>query len=730
MSLVVWDSNKPFQSYNYPAGVFFLQDGNWFDRNLQATSAPTQTATAYFGFLQGTGSGNKIWTGIGSPSDSQGSNGDLYIDETPGSSNYMYQKANGTWGSPLTPLRGADGADSAAATFKGWNITSGTPSASLGNISEAAVDPSTGLAWLPKQQSSAPTPNGFFGVNTHLNRSAWPAYASMTPASYQAISADAGIQIWRTDMTSASQITAQAAIINGWIANGQTPLIVITPASYDLLTATYASNYIAGQTLGVAMANAAVASISDPTKIYWECTNELDFACRVDKIGAAGTKNPVDGANVDGSVRSDFDHNAIERLRGLVGGLVAGIKSVIPTAKCGMATGNPYSFVVQEMLLKGIETTATYAWNYNGTVTATQTAIPFDFVCLHWYSTMFNAEGAGPSFHGSASSCPDKYASATSYPNVLSLLQTRCNGLPLIVSEWGTWDTEANQASYITSQYAVWFNNRATYNIKAVCLYVLFSDTADSGTGTDIGGVSTSNFGLIKADGSTKKAAYTALKNYNNGNTTPGANAWPTQPFRFPKVLASNNWDLVNGTNAQAFRLWGGIDPGQANGWYGTMYFGDGAGGGDGKLRIGCNKLGGSSAVLTRMVINGVDLVEFGIGGLNPIIANYALGYLGSSRFLRAYLGGINLDSKIITGAYTLANSSEPFNIIGNSASPFTVTMHSSPEHGEQRCFNNVGAGTMTVSYTGRTGTISKALAQDNAVTLQFNSTLNYWVPQ
>jgi hypothetical protein len=681
------------------------------------------------------GADGKGWTsGIGAPSDADGKpDGTYYLDTDPNGSYYFYAKNGGTYGTqPVGSLQGKDGVNGASNSFKGPNITSGAPVGTLGNIGEAAYDPTTGSFWAPKAQSAAPTPSGFFGINTHLNRG-WAPYQAMTPSSYASLISDLGLQIIRTDMTTAANLSSanNLAIINSWIANGVTPLIVITPASYNVVNTTYAANFTAGQTLGIAMANAAVAGISDPTKIIWECTNELDFICRIDKQGNSTAVNPIDGFGPDGSVRTDFIPAAIEMLRGLVGGMIAGIKSIIPTAKCGMATGNPYSYVVQEMLIKGMDTTGAI----------TQTPIPFDFVCLHWYKTMNNVVFAGPSNHrqgrtgGTGSYCPDAPTSGAPNPNVLALLQSRCNGLPTIVSEWGTIDTEANQASYITSQYGVWFPNKATYNIQAVILYTLFSDTADSGTGSDLGGVNTSNYGLIKYDGATKKAAYTSMKNYHVANTTPGTNAWPGTARVIPAANdipsacnifmdSANVLSVRNGTNNQALRIWQTIDGGLANGSYGGMWY---AGG---NFHFGTDKIGTGSPPGTRYTINGIDLVAFNAGSLSPVTDQaYNLGST-TTRYLRMYGYGLNLKiARTATSGTTIANPSAPAMTVWTGAGAGSITVEAAPEDGQIRMFSNSASAAVnfTINYTGRAGAATLVLPQDQCGMLMYDATGAYW---
>lgn len=119
-----------------------------------------------------------------------------------------------------------------------------------------------------------------------------------------------------------------------------------------------------------------------------------------------------------------------------------------------------------------------------------------------------------------------------------------------------------------------------------------------------------------------------------------------------------------------------------------------------------------------------------------------ALGYLGNIQDMEyqfwlnspytqssnpTFLGGPSFQSQIYTAASNQLTSSSPYRSIANSASAVGITVATTPKADETRVFTNVGVGTLTVNYNGRTGATAKAVAQDNAITLAFNSTLNYW---
>jgi hypothetical protein len=79
---------------------------------------------------------NSRWiVASGPPSDSLGSDGDLYLDS---STTMVYVKTDGTW-TPITTLRGSDGT--------GWLIGSGAPASSLGNNGDLYLDTSSTIAY-------------------------------------------------------------------------------------------------------------------------------------------------------------------------------------------------------------------------------------------------------------------------------------------------------------------------------------------------------------------------------------------------------------------------------------------------------------------------------------------------------------------------------------------------------------------------------------------------------
>jgi hypothetical protein len=105
----------------------------------------------------------------------------------------------------------------------------------------------------------------------------------------------------------------------------------------------------------------------------------------------------------------------------------------------------------------------------------------------HWYESSGDIQGAG----------------ANGNINVLDIL-AQSFGLPIWLTEWGfvPSDSAAGQASYVTGRLNEYYSVRSQYNLQSIMMYELIS------------AASSDDFGLIETDGTTKRLAYTAFKNF------------------------------------------------------------------------------------------------------------------------------------------------------------------------------------------------------------------------
>jgi hypothetical protein len=657
--------------------------------------------------------GRTVLTTAGIPSAGTGNNGDYAYD--PAAQLMFGPKAGGVWPDGVS-IKGTDGADGSAVSFKGWNITTGTPSTALGNVGEAAVDPTTGLAWIPKQASSTPTPDGFFGINTHIASTYAPTSGVPTPAQYVAKMQDLGCQIVRTNVSNTTAATTTLPYFQAFKAAGIKTMAVLDQGVP--LGSSYATNKTNGQTYASGIATILAGYVD-----YYEMSNEIDFACRTDGGGGSArttATNGVTGAKIgtgiDGSIPGDYSITSINALRGWITGGLIGIRAADPAAKCSYASGVPFAYVVLDMMVNGREPAPPASQTPTVTVASANPAIVMDFATSHWYSSMGNWVNAGPSTY------------LGTLQNVPAQMRSVSGNLPIHVTEWGMLGTDASQASYMTSQSNFWFTNRATYGIQAVMMYALYPNPGDGAAGSP-------NYGIIQLDGTTLKSAYTTLKNYHVANTTPGTTAWPGTPFQLPKQgdvpsacniysTAANITDIRNGTNNQTLRVWQTIDGGLANGSFGGMWY---AGG---QFHFGTDKIGTGSPPGTRYTVNGIDLLSFGAGSLSPVTDQaYNLGNT-TTRYLRAYIWGLNMKiARTSTSGTTIANPSAPGATVWTGAGAGTITVEAAPEDGQFRIFTNsaTAAVTFTVNYTGRGGASTVVLNQDQSCVLQFDGTGACW---
>jgi hypothetical protein len=456
--------------------------------------------------------GSQIRNASGVPSNSLGIDGDYYIDTDTG---FMYQRVSGAYAVQMT-LKGSPGDD--GSSVQNVIIGAGAPDSSIGAVGQAYLDAASNLLYPTKGVSSV-TPQGFWGVNCHIGypTSYWP---NMTPASYLALFAANGIQAMRTNCSSASKATTYLSQYKALVAGGCDVLICIDAGpNYG---GTFASNQTTGNTIGAAIAN--VLKGSGIVKI--ECTNECDGPFPA----GAGTK--ITGTNprgfvADGASYDDFDPARFECWRGMLSGLLAGIRSVTSEFKLGYASGNAFPQTAFRMMREGRDTTGA----------VTKTPLQLDIHCPHFYDT----ESSNP-LQYTAKSRIGTNQLVNSLAELRGLTGNATYDVPqtppfeVYITEWGSRASDVNQGNFINSASMVYYNNRTTYGINGIYVYGLFADSDDSGTGP-VFGVAANNFGMIQADGTTKKPSWNYYTANAKANTAIVPGGWararylPAQPY-------------------------------------------------------------------------------------------------------------------------------------------------------------------------------------------------------
>jgi hypothetical protein len=267
-----------------------------------------------------------------------------------------------------------------------------------------------------------------------------------TPTQIVSILKGLGCTSYRVGCTSdPSQLNAVGKLAQAFQSAGMTLLVLIEQGLYD----SSSGKLFAGESAAYNAAYASGSTIANALKPYgvtlYECGNELtrDNAIIIDSTNA-GTK------------ALDFNNANWPVMRGAMRGMIDGVKSVQPSAKCGI------NFCVNDV---GAADALWDGMQPDGS--GGHPKVRWDITTWHNYEVygdIFNigTDGACPGFD----------------------LPTYCKaryGVPFIITEWNTGpeQTQAYRASYITSQLGEFYQARKTHNIQSVMYYVL-----DSGSNT------------------------------------------------------------------------------------------------------------------------------------------------------------------------------------------------------------------------------------------------------
>jgi hypothetical protein len=314
-------------------------------------------------------------------------------------------------------------------------------------------------------QAAAVSSDVFYGMNGHM---AWPSgiYSTLSAAQQLAMLQDLGVTNYRADVAGSGMAQTVANALSGpFSGSGVSILPVINPMSYDQ-TASETAAYELGYNLAVSIATPLKGLVS-----VIECGNELD----------------ANGLVSSGAGNSPADYNPAywPAYRGVLRGMIDGVKAVDPTIKCGINVGIPMAYTALQMLWNG-ETP-------NGSATPSTGATPlaWDITMYHWYESSGMPTEAGPQ----------------GLTNVLQILQ-QSFGLPIWITEWGfvPSDTAAQQSNFVSETLAYYNGLRSTYNLQSILFYELIDTSASDG------------YGLVLSDGVTKTQAYSAFKSYATAN--------------------------------------------------------------------------------------------------------------------------------------------------------------------------------------------------------------------
>ena len=310
----------------------------------------------------------------------------------------------------------------------------------------------------PKSTAKAASGNGdiFYGMNGHNTNGG--AYDSTSPQTQLAQLQELGATIYRNDVYSETSANMLAGIAKTMEDGGVTmyPVMLLT-LNYD----SESDAYDAGYKLGQQTANSYHYK-------YYEVGNELEAKA-------------LDG-NVDGTVWHQYNNWSYMLARGVIRGMIAGVKSVDGSAKIVLG-GTWLHTAFFQMLADGSQPDGT--WGHP--------TVSWDVTSWHWYSSQGDITNA---------------CGGTGCHDVLQALHDM--GKPIWINEFGVrpdFGSYNQIASYLTgnTMMAQFASVASKYNIQSIQGFQLYDD-------------SEGNYGMVENDGVTKKPAYWAYKTFVQGH--------------------------------------------------------------------------------------------------------------------------------------------------------------------------------------------------------------------
>ncbi|WP_159833320.1 lipopolysaccharide biosynthesis protein [Burkholderia sp. 8Y] len=326
--------------------------------------------------------------------------------------------------------------------------------AACGGAGESAVDAATAKsADTPQATDKAATSSSiFYGVNGHITNGG--AYDSTPYATQLAQLQSLGVKIYRNDVYSQASAKVVATVAKTFAAGGvQVYPVLMLGLNYNSEQAAYNAGYTMGQ---------QTAQTYNYT--YYEVGNELEA-------------NTLAG-NYDGNVWNQYNNQPFTIARGVIRGMIAGVKSVNSSAKI-IVNGTWKHTAFFQMLADGSQPDGTHG----------HPTVNWDITAWHWYSDQ------GDMTHACGN---------TGCHDVLGVLNSL--GKPVWINEYGvrpTYGTYSAIASYITGSTMMqqFYNNASKYNIQSIQAFELYDDSEGA-------------YGLMQSDGKTQKPAFTAVKNF------------------------------------------------------------------------------------------------------------------------------------------------------------------------------------------------------------------------
>ncbi|MGF6295691.1 hypothetical protein [Paraburkholderia youngii] len=426
-----------------------------------------QMVLFYAGVIYHEGTGGQFyqWTGSGWKGCIDPRLGGTSADGTtiPGSS-YIIDKSNNIWtvNNGVILCNGAPVGNTYNVSLLLWY---GGKVWHCGTGGQFYVNNETPGHWLPcsdPRTAIAPAAGMFYGMNGHFDY-------TYTPQQVVSILKGMGCTSYRVGCTNTSnQLNALIGLAQAFQSAGMTLVVLINQGVYDSNGNVFA-NESAAYNQGYSVAQGIANALKPYGVTIYECGNELTRTnATVLDFTSAGTK------------ASDFNNANWPAMRGVMRGMIDGVKSVQSNAQCGI------NFCVNDVgaadaLWEGMQPDGSGG----------HPTVRWDITTWHNYEVYgdvfsLGADGAQPGFD----------------------LPTYCKaryGVPFLITEWNTGPErdETYRGNYITTRLGEFYQNRKTHNIQGVMYYVL-----DSGDQT---------FGIVK-NGTPLNPAYSAFQSFTAAN--------------------------------------------------------------------------------------------------------------------------------------------------------------------------------------------------------------------
>ncbi|MGF6853343.1 hypothetical protein [Paraburkholderia sp. CI3] len=319
--------------------------------------------------------------------------------------------------------------------------------------------------WLPCNDpriAVASVAGNFYGINGHYDY-------TYTPAQLVSLLKGLGCSIYRVGCGSDSRsLSAVVNIAKAFQSAGLSLLVLIEAGVYDANGNVFANEAQAYQTC-FATAQTIATALQPYGVTMYECGNEL-------------TRQPatVLDFHLAGSLAGDFNNTNWPAMRGSMRGMIDGVKSVQPSAKCGV------NFCVADIGAADALWEGTQPDGSSG-----HQKLRWDITTWHNYEAYgdifdISPDGAGPGFD----------------------LPTYCKaryGVPFMITEWncGPDASQTYRADYVNTQLGQFYPARKTHNIQSVMYYVL-----DSGN---------TSYGIV-INGTPNSAPYNAFASFAANN--------------------------------------------------------------------------------------------------------------------------------------------------------------------------------------------------------------------